>query len=110
MQSTKRSDQKGAVLGLAILTALIGSIASYAMLASAMSQAHHAKFFRDRTRARYLAEAGVVIAQQRLLANPSYTAVNEPVDVDGDSAPDVQLTVSNLGVGNSKQIDARSVY
>ena len=74
-------NERGAVLGLAIAVALLASIITFAVLQAAMNQSQIGKFYFDRTRSRYAAEAGIVWAQQRLRLNPAFT---DPLDGAAD--------------------------
>ncbi len=101
-----RRNERGAVLGLALFTALIASFASLAVLQLAISQTQHAKFHHDRTRSRYAAEAGIVYAQQQLLANPGYCGTGG-LDINGIS---VDVTVTDCGAGKAHTVSAKVVY
>ena len=57
MNGSRVGSEHGIVLGIVIMTAVIFSIAAYAMLMTAMNQRQRAKEFDvDRLRARYAAE------------------------------------------------------
>ncbi len=101
-----RNRERGMVLGIAMLAALIATIASYAMLAVAVSRARQARFYRDRLPARYAAEAAVVRAQQRLWTTPGYCG--ELGLVIGGVTVDV--TVSDCTPGNPKTVSAKAIY
>jgi len=91
---------RGAILAIALMTALVSSIFAYSVLALSVSQGRQARFFRSRTSARYLAEAGMVIAQARLLNNPTgYCSGSQIIDTNGDgilqaTEPSVTITVT----------------
>ena len=96
------TNQQGAALLIVFFMALICAIASYAILAASMAQSYHARFWRQRTDARYLAEAGMVLARERLLANPNYTGGTEVIDGVG-----VRITVA--GAANTRQTISAAV-
>ena len=73
--------ERGAILGLAIASAVLAAIITFAVLQAAMNQARIGKFYFDRTRSRYAAEAGITWAQQRLRTNPAFV---EPLDGAAD--------------------------
>ena len=108
--------QRGlAMLGMVMAIALTASIAAYATLLVATSQARIATVTTVRSQSRYLAEAGLVIATQKLIANPAYCGGTERVDTDGDgvvnaSDPSVVVTVTSCGAGNTHQITAAVNY
>ncbi len=117
---------RGAVLGITIMTALICGIAAYAVLQASVSEARHTKFMRGRTEARYLAEAAIVIAREKLWNEaampypPGCTggaigttlSTPEAVDTDGDGVGDINVgvTVTNCGPGNHHAITASHTY
>jgi len=117
--------QRGSAMAVILVGALIASIAAYSVLLMTTSQSHQAQFTRKRMQTRYLVEAGYVLANQQLLANPNYPgcvtpgttppAVIEFIDTNGDgvaAAPDptVTITVTNCGLGNTHQIDVTANY
>ena len=89
-----RRHSQGAVLGVVIITALVCSIAAYAVLMIAVSRAKHAKFFRARTQARYLAEAAIVMAREQLWATPAWCGGTVLVDTNGDQLGDKSVGVT----------------
>ena len=102
MQMAQQHNQRGMVLSLAVVTALIGSIAALAALMMAFSHSRHAQFHRERTRARYFAELGLVREQLRLWDSPADCGITLIGDQDGDTVadPDIVVTVSDCGPGN----------
>ncbi|MBI3331018.1 MAG: hypothetical protein HYZ96_02780 [Candidatus Omnitrophica bacterium] len=58
--------ERGAVLGAAIMAAFLASIFSYLILQIAISQARQARFHEGHVTARHAAEAGIVLAYERL--------------------------------------------
>lgn len=81
---------RGAILAIALMTALVASIFAYSLLTLSVSQGRQARFFRGRTQARYLGEAGMVIAQARLLNNlNAYCApAVQQIDTNGNGSLD----------------------
>lgn len=70
----EHADERGAILLIAVMAALLSSVAAYALLMIAMSQTRHEKSIVQRTRARYAAEAGIIKAMQCLWVNPRWSA------------------------------------
>ena len=105
-------DQRGAALGIVIVTALICGVAAYTVLFMASSATRRGRMFHARTRAHYLAEAGLVVAMQRLWVNPDYCSGTEFVDTDGDGTGDtpVTVTVTNCGADNVHQLQTTVSY
>jgi len=108
---------------LALMTLVVGSLTAYSLLFMARSQAKIAQRWTGQVRARYLAEAGAVIAMQKLTANPDYPAgcpvggqgtTTEAVDLTGNgvdnSDPRVTVVVTNCGAGRSHTIKATATY
>jgi len=58
--------ERGAALGIVILSSIVFSVAAFAVLNMSMSRAQTAAFEEGRLRARYAAEAGLVKAMQLL--------------------------------------------
>ena len=96
--------ERGTVLAVAILTAIVCSIAAYLVLFLAITQARHARFYHQRVRARYATEAAIVWAQAQLRADPTYCNTANPPPVEGYQ---VAVTVTNCGANNTHQIQAR---
>ena len=106
-------EKRGAFLiAMALISAVTGGIAAWSVLFVATAQARQAGLFRERTDARYLAEAGLVIARERLWASPAYCGGTESVDINGDGTGDVNVavTVTNCGAGNPHQVTVQAVY
>jgi hypothetical protein len=88
-------DERGMTLSVVLITSLICSIVAYSALVQAVSQARRGRFFRTRMENRYLAEAGYVLAKERLWANPAWTPTGtEKVDTNGDQVPDTPVTIT----------------
>lgn len=120
--------QRGAVLGIAVLSAVVGSFAAYALLMLALVRARQAQFsIAGRPKARYLAEAALVVARAKLWGEdvipypdptsscmvPGSDAVaTEDIDTDGDGLGDTQVdvTVTNCGAPGPHTVTARVVY
>ena len=107
--------KRGTVLILSLAIALVCALMAYTIHLVARSQQRQARVWRRRASAQYLAEAGLVVARERLVANPAYCGGTEQIDTTGDQVGDapVQITVSVCGPGNEQQdheIRARAVY
>ena len=103
--------ERGAVLGLAIAVAVLAAIITFTVLQAAMNQAKIGKFYFDRTRSRYAAEAGITWAQQRLRANPAFTDPAGDVDLVLDGTLNVDVTVPGCGPPPCRQtIQSKVVY
>ena len=95
-----RGSDRGMILAVTMMMALVASIVSYAVLQLAVSQGRQGRFFRSQTSARYLAEAGMVLAQERLRVDINAFCTNPtPVQIDTNgngvdpSDPTVDITV-----------------
>ena len=97
--------ERGTVLAVAILTAIVCSIAAYLVLFLAISQARHARFYHQRVRARYATEAAIVWAQQRLWVDPPLCSQNW-INAPAMEGYQVQVKVTNCA-GNTHQIQTR---
>lgn len=91
--------ERGAVLAVTIMIALITAIAVYAMLVMASGQARQAAFNAASIRARYAAEVGLVWGQQQLRQNAAYCGVPDPPMIDGLT---VDVTVTGCGTSTPK--------
>ena len=99
-----RSSDRGMILAVTMMMALVASIVAYGILQLSVSQGRQGRFFRSQTSARYLAEAGMVVARERLRENPSTFCTNPtpvPIDTNGNgidpSDPIVDVTVIPVG-------------
>ena len=112
--------RKGVVLMITVMTAIVCAIAAYAMLQVAVAEARQAVFYRDRTVARYAAEAGLVWAQQRLWADPAENSAgrcfnaNPDLALDHDANPvtppiNIDVTLAPCGALDAT-LDAKVVY
>ena len=105
---------KGAALVAVIVTALVTSVVSFGVLLLAMSHAQTSDVQIDRLRAQYAAEAGLVLAQQKLWVNPDYCGESWSLDTDGVGgvAPTpVSIQVTPCVPGTSQhRIQARVTY
>ena len=108
MSGQQADQERGAVLGVAIMTAIVCSVVAYLILFLATSQARQARFYHRRVRARYATEAAIVWAQQQLRANPAFcmTDGNGPL-LEGLEEYQTKVTVTSCGAGNNHQIQAR---
>lgn len=106
------SERGGGLFGLAVIVALVSSIAAYAVLTVAMSQARQGRVLHERARVRYAAEAGLVMLRERLWRNPGYCGNSaEQIDTNGDGGGDttVNLSVSNCAAIR-RDMTARVTY
>jgi Tfp pilus assembly protein PilX len=128
MRADRRPErERGAVLVIVMISALVAAIVAYAELFVSASQAKHARFYRERTDARYLAEAAIVIAREKLFneaATPfppgcppgGTQTVTEHVDVNGNGVSTdlvdraVEVTVTNCGAGRLHLVTAKVMY
>lgn len=109
---------RGSVLGITMMTALICGIAAYAVLQASISEARHSRFTKERIESRYLAEAGVVYAREQLWTAPagSYCGETRQIDTNGNGTldagePSVVITVTPCGPGGAQHtITARADY
>lgn len=94
------SGERGVVLGIVIITAIIFGIAAFGLLSMAVNQARQATFVsQDRARARYAAESGLVMAMQELWVDQN-DCVFGPynLDTNGDGANETTVTVTRSGI------------
>ncbi len=104
-------NERGGLLGFALATALISSIMVYAVLFSAVSQGRQGRFLKERLRAQYVAEAGLVIAKEQLWRNPGYTGSTPTItDTAGLTPTRVTITVTAPDASGRQQISANVVY
>ena len=66
--------ERGAVLTVVIVMAIVCSMLAWGVLYAAIANARRAQFHREWMPARYAAEAGLVWAMQRLWADPAWSA------------------------------------
>ncbi len=115
------SSRSGMVLGMSIILAVLFALVAYSNLLLAISQAEQTRFFKSHPTAKYAAEAGIVIARERLMANPNYCGPGgtgtwtQQVDSDGDGfvkAADlnVQITLSAPCPSAKHTISSKVVY
>ena len=104
-QMTDLGSERGGLFGFALILALIASIAAYAALFTATAGGRYGKALKDRPRARYAAEAGIVIAREQLQRVPTYCGSPVAIDTDADGTNDttVDITVTACGAGNENQ-------
>ena len=100
MSDRRRVGQRGSLLTMVIVGAIIFSLTAYAMLNMSLSRTQSVKYNVDRYRARYAAEAGVVYAMQKLWANPTWssgqgwtTAEDLELDTNADGVTDTQVDI-----------------
>lgn len=89
-----RWTKRGVALVLVAVTAIIFSVAAFAMLTLALSAARRPGLGSEaRLRAKYAAEAGLVWAMQRLFVSPSACfPANPDVSIDTDGAGPLPAT------------------
>ncbi|MBI3083693.1 MAG: hypothetical protein HYY90_04960 [Candidatus Omnitrophica bacterium] len=91
---------------MAVMIAITTAIGAYALLVASLNQARQSTGNAARMRARYAAEAGLVWAQQQLLANEStFCGGNH-----GVGGLTVSVTVTNCGAGNTHTLSATVSY
>ena len=90
-------------MAIAMMTALVAAIFAYTILALAVSQGRQARFFRNRTSARYVAEAGLMVAQAHMTTDVTYAnycGETRWIDANGNGVSDpgesVVITVTPL--------------
>ena len=90
-------NQRGFALVLATIVALLCSIGTYIMLTMAASQARWTTAMTRHERARYLAQAGMVWATQRIWQDPAFCTLGpQAVALQGGA---VEVTVTSCMVG-----------
>lgn len=100
-------NERGMVLVIAMVVALISATGTYMMLNMAASQTRWMMAMTKHERARYLSEAGIVWATRRIWQNPAFcTAGPQAVTLPEGT---IEVTVTNCAVG-SHRILARSLY
>ena len=97
--------ERGAVLGVVVITAFVCAVAAAAALTMSTHRAHVSyRFDEDRLLSRAAAEAGMVWAMERLWSNPNFCAPsNQDLLLNGHV---VDVQISNCGAGNSHEITA----
>jgi len=120
-----RRNNRGAALGLVIVTAAIFAVAAFAALTMALSRAQVATVIGpERLRASYAAEAGLVWAMERLWTTPAWGSppgnvdLVVPNDMNGDgviaAGEGVSVDVIFVACGGppcpDRQLQARVVY
>ena len=107
-------------MSMAMMAAVVGSITAYVVLFIATAQARMGEVVSRRATARASAEAGLVIATQKLwneatLPYPqgcpagATQTVTEQVNTATGPQP-VQITVTNCGSGNPHTLTAQVTY
>ncbi len=80
------TSRRGMALAIVIFTALVFSVAAYAVLYLSLGLRERADFHKRNIKARYASEAGIVWAMQRLWQDPTWSSpegnVDLPFDVD----------------------------
>ena len=114
--------ERGAVLMMAVIAALIAAVMSYGILALAMAQAKQSVVYRNRTPAINAAEAALVWAREQLWQNPlgdlptDFCFQNNPdVQIDHDQNPatppiNVDIIVTGPCPSAALQLSAKAAY
>jgi Tfp pilus assembly protein PilX len=118
-------NERGFVLGMSIIMAFMFAIAAYADLMLAVSQSQHTRFWKDHPSAKYAAEAGLIIARERMI-NSRLLGVNycgplgvnpwnEQVDSNADDAITaddltIQITINNCAAASGQTVTSKVVY
>ena len=105
----REKGNRGAALYIATIVAVACALGAYVILTMAMSQARHARFYRERVRARYATEGAIVWAQQRLWRDPSYCGGGGVPAVTINGIP-VTIAITNCGPGSPHIITAQVTY
>ena len=95
--SAPMDNERGIALGLVLIATVIFGIAAFGLLFMAMSQSQQQSFLsEDRLRARYAAEAGLVMAMQEMWQNDCVfgAAGNYLLDTDNDGTNETTVTVT----------------
>lgn len=88
MQRGHQGTEGGFILTIVVGVALICSVLAYGVLFSSVAQARRTQFYRERSAARYAAEAGLVWAFEQLWQDPSWAGGTLPL---GGVSVDVTL-------------------
>src|SRR3989338_848249 len=112
----KNRGERGVVLGVVLITSIIFGIAAFGLLSLAVNQMGQVNLVsEDRTRARYAAESGLVMAMQELWANPADCAFG-PYTIDTYNDPDpandttVTVTANPCPVGVASKLQAKVTF
>ena len=90
-------NERGVVLGLVIITSVIFGIAAFGILMLAMSRLRVGNVLGEgRLRAQYAAEAGLVMAMQKMWDPANCAALGSPynLDTNNDGTNDTTVTVT----------------
>ena len=101
-----RNERGALVLGAAILLAVVCSVIAYVLLMMASADVMRSHRVAEGIRADYLAEAGMVWADQRLWRDPTFCPTNLPVNLEGRT---VLVSVTNCGTAR-QQVITQVVY
>ena len=108
--------ERGAVLMMAVIAALIAAVMSYGILALAMAQAKQSVVYRNRTPAINAAEAALVWAREQLWQNPNLCFGADPdIAIDHDQNPttppiNVNIIVTGPCPSAALQLSAKADY
>ena len=102
MRARRHRDERGFALGVVIITAVIFSVAAFAILMMGITRARIGRLDQERARAYYAAEAGVVWAMQKLWVDPRFDSSpgwagppNDPawMDTNADGINDTKVDI-----------------
>ena len=103
--------ERGYVLAMVVIAALLCGIVSYGLLGASIAQARQSRFYQTRAPAMYAAEAAVVWAQTQLLANPFWSSAAGNTDVAiGGVNVDVIMPACLQNPCESRRLQARVLY
>ena len=119
------NNERGIALGVVILSALVFSAAAFAMMTMSMGRVQSSDTDAKRLRSQYAAEAGMVMAMERVRADMMGAATYPPgcpvggtgtvdmnldTDDNGSAETKVTITVTNCGTGVDQKISAKVSY
>jgi Tfp pilus assembly protein PilX len=94
--------QRGAVLGIVVLSSIVFSVAAFAVLQTVMARAQIIHHRQETQHARFAAEAGLVWAMQKLWAGATASppiaecfgsTADVSIDTDGDGTPETPVDI-----------------
>lgn len=105
-------NERGAVLTFTLVMAFLFAVAAYADIMMAVSQAEQSRFWKERPKARYASESGIVWAMQRLWEDPTWSSPAGNVDFTmPDGTPvDVIVAPCSNNPCEDREISAEVAY
>ena len=100
-------NERGIALGIVTVMAFVLALASAALMTVGLSRGSTSAKERKRLQARYVAEAGLVWAMQRLWVDPDFCVTNSVLDLNGVKT---KVSLADCGVGNTQTITSKVVY